>query len=107
MFSHPSLFLFGRYASAKIWLARPLSLVPVNVVSMPLLTLNADPVISLRIPETCHPPNKSRSVLLANRGLSTTVERLKECVRSLEQFERLYFLNPGVTPFEPGCDTTP
>jgi predicted AAA+ superfamily ATPase len=46
-------------------------------------------------------------VLLANLGLSITVETLTTCFRSPEQFERLYFLKPGVTPFEPGCDTTP
>src|SRR3989442_2979257 len=45
MFSQPSLFLFGRYASPRIWLARPLSLVPVNAVSTPLVTRNAVPDI--------------------------------------------------------------
>src|SRR5438093_8891708 len=49
MFSHPSLFLLGRKASARTWLARPLSDVPVNAVSTPLETLNDVPDISLRI----------------------------------------------------------
>src|SRR5262249_12789269 len=106
-FSQPSLFLLGRYASASIWFARPLSVVPVNVVSIPLVTRNAVPDISLRIPESCQPLNKRRNVLLANLGLSTTVDRFTMCSRSPEQVERLYFRNPGVIPPEPGCDTTP
>src|SRR5215510_9207161 len=74
-FSQPSLFLLGRNGSAMIWLARPLSLVPVYVVSIPLLTRNDVPDINLSIPEICQPLNRCRIVLLANLGLSTTVER--------------------------------
>src|SRR5262245_54850433 len=107
MFSHPSLLLLGRYALASIWLARPLSVVPVYVVSTPLVTRNAVPDISLRIPESCQPLNSRRNVLLANLGLSTTVDRFTMCSRSPEQLDRLYFRNPGVIPPEPGCDTTP
>src|SRR5215813_1816050 len=109
--SQPSLLLLGRYGSASTWLALPVaaepSVVPVNVVSIPLVTRNAVPDISLRIPESCQPLNKRRNVLLANLGLSTTVDRFTMCSRSPEQVERLYFRNPGVIPPEPGCDTTP
>src|SRR5215831_7747870 len=58
MFSQPSLFLLGRKASAMTWLARPLSLVPVYVVSIPLLTRNDVPDINLSIPEICQPLNR-------------------------------------------------
>src|SRR5215813_11097313 len=109
--SQPSLLLLGRYGSASTWLALPVaaepSVVPVNVVSTPLVTRKAVPDISLRIPESCQPLNKRRNVLFANLGLSTTVERFATCSRSPEQLERLYLLNPGVIPPEPGCDTTP
>src|ERR1043165_7616427 len=107
MFNQPSLFLLGRYGSASTWLARPLSLVPVNVVSIPLVTANAVPDWSLRIPESCHPLPRSRSVVFANFGLSTTVDKFTTWARSPEQSPRLYFRKPGVIPPEPGCDTTP
>src|SRR5215831_10771145 len=85
----------------------PLSLVPVSAVSIPLVTRNDVPDISLRFPASCQPLPRRRNIPLANFGLSTTTDVVKTWVRSPEQFERLYFLIPGVIPFEPGCETTP
>src|SRR5262245_48862488 len=90
MFSHPSLFLFGRNASARIWLARPLSVVPVNVVSTPLVTRNDVPDINFRMPDSCHPLKRCRTILFVNFGLSTTVDKFTMWARSPEQLDRLY-----------------
>src|SRR5207302_10742529 len=67
---------------------------------------------------SCHPLPKRRSIGLANRGLSTAVERLTRCRRSppdtrvvppaaVPQLPRLNLRRPGVIPPEPGCETTP
>src|SRR5439155_7337356 len=102
----------------KICNARWLSLVPVSVTSVPAFTVNELPDCNWRIPESCQPLPKSRSVELANLGLSTTAETLRTCRRSPPetlapvepvepQLPRRNLLRPGVIPVDPGWEITP
>ena len=51
--------------------------VPLSAISFPAATLRNAPVTARTIPEICHPLPRTRIAVLANRGVSYTVDILK------------------------------